>query len=1185
MWSWVLPTIKWALKTFGIYAVGAGYNKYQQDKERRNNRSIVYKNDPVNENIDREQPVPIVYGKCRVPGMLIYQEDTEVQNDSYDAAFAFCEGEVESVDNIEINNVPIGDISTATATTYTGTATQTGDTIFTSGLFRVFAKQDAYTSEANPTTNYSTTDPNYLRLKGANVDDKRIYLQFDLSAYPPGLTLSSAMIVMWGWDFILAGRVAAYVGGDETMNEDTITWNTQPSTGALASDYPNLTKDRSYQLLKFNSAGLAFLQTQYNAATTATFVIQPYVNHMGEISYTSKESPNPTPYLIMRYTGGTACGYRNMAYAAVHLDPSHDKIGSANPTVIALVQGRKIKNWTGSAYQTTYVRNPAWQVYDFLTNTRYGAGITETDLDDATFKTVASYCDAEITDDDGNTIPRYTSNVVIDGGSDGWDGLNMILRSFGGFLFTNNGKICLGVEKTGTSSFAFTESNIIAGSFQYAEIDRAEAPNVVRAMFIDAENKYQKTVVQIEDEPDQDERGSVIQDIDLLGVDSRNQTTRITRIQLMKAKLCRYVCSLGVSIKNCDVAVGDICTVTHSVPNWTAKPFRIVKLEEYQNDEITLTLEEYNDSFFDDGGQGATYTEYPSLPNPVTIRTPSEIPETHRIVWSTASKAIWTQGTIYYKGIGYEIEAGETTNAYIYFDPDISTTALQTSAARPTINANTWVLAYYDSVGDDVYPARSEKVLHAGLLQANSITTSELSFTPATSTNVIATINASAEGLRIEADNIAISGSTDFSAGYNPTSKVDEVGGTYDSAASGARVRIFPDANTGIQVIDDAAADVFKVIVGGTDVGDVVMGSESGGKFSKWDKSAGAFTVQGLIRTAATGKRAVLDNVNNKFSFFDASGNEIVTIDTGISGSTPGIKITDSTNGCIIELYKNANNYSDLLENQCVINTNSQTEEVFLATRNCSADAGMANFGAQIGAGFTGYFFSGTLIGTGINFYVTQAGAAYFADNITLAAGKTVDGVDISAHAGAGGAVHAVATQSVAGFESAGDKTKLDGIATGAQPGTVTSVTGTAPVASSGGTTPAISMAAATSGNAGHMTAAYASKLNDIAAGATVGATWSVNITNQPSTFTPAAHNLVDPASKHPVSGLTPGHFLKADGAESYGFAAHGLTYSSVGAAAASHTHFQNQVTSGDPGDDEGKVLVCRSGVGQWETP
>jgi hypothetical protein len=57
-----------------------------------------------------------------------------------------------------------------------------------------------------------------------------------------------------------------------------------------------------------------------------------------------------------------------------------------------------------------------------------------------------------------------------------------------------------------------------------------------------------------------------------------------------------------------------------------------------------------------------------------------------------------------------------------------------------------------------------------------------------------------------------------------------------------------------------------------------------------------------------------------------------------------------------------------------------------------------------------------------------------------------------------------------------------------------------------------------------------------------------------PTTMTPSAHNLID-TTNHPVSGLTAGHFLKATGATTYGFAAHGLTYSDVGAAASGHEH------------------------------
>jgi len=47
----------------------------------------------------------------------------------------------------------------------------------------------------------------------------------------------------------------------------------------------------------------------------------------------------------------------------------------------------------------------------------------------------------------------------------------------------------------------------------------------------------------------------------------------------------------------------------------------------------------------------------------------------------------------------------------------------------------------------------------------------------------------------------------------------------------------------------------------------------------------------------------------------------------------------------------------------------------------------------------------------------------------------------------------------------------------------------------------------------------------------------------------------------HSISGKTPGHFLKALTATTFGFAAHGLTYSDVGAAASSHNHVRSNIT------------------------
>lgn len=115
-------------------------------------------------------------------------------------------------------------------------------------------------------------------------------------------------------------------------------------------------------------------------------------------------------------------------------------------------------------------------------------------------------------------------------------------------------------------------------------------------------------------------------------------------------------------------------------------------------------------------------------------------------------------------------------------------------------------------------------------------------------------------------------------------------------------------------------------------------------------------------------------------------------------------------------------------------------------------------------------------------------------DKPTIPAGTVTSVTGTAPIATSGGAAPvisiAAASQTVPGSMSAADKTKLDGIAAGAtaNAGTVTGVSGTAPIASSGGAAPVISISAATQSAAGSMSATDKAKLDGISAGG--GMTW-----------------------------------------------------------------------------------------------
>lgn len=147
---------------------------------------------------------------------------------------------------------------------------------------------------------------------------------------------------------------------------------------------------------------------------------------------------------------------------------------------------------------------------------------------------------------------------------------------------------------------------------------------------------------------------------------------------------------------------------------------------------------------------------------------------------------------------------------------------------------------------------------------------------------------------------LTIDGNASFGAGYDPTTKVDEVGGNYASASSGARVRIFPDSNTGIiAYTSDGTTVVFKIEVGGTNVGDVTIGNYGGGVGMLWDQSAGTLNIKGdmtagnitgvNIATASSGTRVAMTSSSDSVNWYD-SGNDI--------GMTLNL---ESTTGAVIE--------------------------------------------------------------------------------------------------------------------------------------------------------------------------------------------------------------------------------------------------------------------------------------------
>jgi len=127
------------------------------------------------------------------------------------------------------------------------------------------------------------------------------------------------------------------------------------------------------------------------------------------------------------------------------------------------------------------------------------------------------------------------------------------------------------------------------------------------------------------------------------------------------------------------------------------------------------------------GIQGVV-TGYPGTPGTAIT---ADIPITNGIVFTQdGTKVTWSTGNLRYKGVDYTIavEATGDTNRYIYWDLNSANTTFKTTDTLATaIGAGKWVMCY--NASGVPWVADAHKIIHGGLVQADTITADKISVT------------------------------------------------------------------------------------------------------------------------------------------------------------------------------------------------------------------------------------------------------------------------------------------------------------------------------------------------------------------------------------------------------------------------------------------------------------------------
>ena len=370
---------------------------------------------------------------------------------------------------------------------------------------------------------------------------------------------------------------------------------------------------------------------------------------------------------------------RGVAYLAIRFKWDQDAFGGI-PTVHAVVQGRKVYDPRTSATATVAnSSNPALCLRDYLTNARYGKSLATDFIDDTLFIAAANKCDNLVASYPGSANQKiFEANAVIDTSKTLINNVKVLLSSMRGLMPYQQGKYGLIVEDQGSSSFGFDESHIIGGISIRSESKKTKFNRII-ATFPNPAANWQMDQIEYPVAGSAEETGYLAEDggvelvksMDLACTTNIYTAQDIAEIALKRSRNALTV-SFNATSEALNVAIGDIVSVTHSTPAWSAKPFRVQKLGLNADGTVSVSLAEHQDSIYPWSSKTqAQDIPDTNLPNPFSVVAPSPTAVDEELYTTVNSKGIQSRATFKWDAPAdafvVEYEAGyKLTSASVY---------------------------------------------------------------------------------------------------------------------------------------------------------------------------------------------------------------------------------------------------------------------------------------------------------------------------------------------------------------------------------------------------------------------------------------------------------------------------------------------------------------------------------------
>lgn len=223
--------------------------------------------------------------------------------------------------------------------------------------------------------------------------------------------------------------------------------------------------------------------------------------------------------------------------------------------------------WNGQ-FKIEWSDNPAWVLYDLMTNSRYGLGesIGLSIPDKYALYTIAQYCDEMVDDGFGGMEPRYTFNTAITTREEAYQVLNAVASSFRGMIYPASGLITFTADSPSSPVKLVSPANVIGGDFEYRGSSMKSRHSVAVVRYNDPEDGYRSAVMLVEDREAIQVMGWKPTEVTAYGCTSKGQAYRYGKWILDNEKYSTEVVVYKAALDHADLRPGDIVSVAD--PNY-----------------------------------------------------------------------------------------------------------------------------------------------------------------------------------------------------------------------------------------------------------------------------------------------------------------------------------------------------------------------------------------------------------------------------------------------------------------------------------------------------------------------------------------------------------------------------------------------------------------------------------------